>query len=72
MGVSGCYCFATVLRELLKHVFHSVVQIPQTFTFFLLFHWKMANIDLAAVGKNSLKSETGEVRAAMWLLSPRF
>lgn len=30
----------------------------------------MANIDLAAVGKNSLKSETGEVRTAVRLLSP--
>lgn len=67
MGVSGCHCFATALLELLKHVFHGVVQIPQTFTVFSLLHPKMASIDLAAVGQNSLKSETGEVRTAMGL-----
>lgn len=62
-------CFAIAVRDLWNTFI--IVQIPHTFTSSLHFVKKMANIDLAAVGKNLLKSETGEVRnTAVWLFSP--
>lgn len=52
VGVSGCRRFATVALLLLQNCESVACS---------LYVWKMANVDLAQVGKNALKSETGEV-----------
>lgn len=62
VGVSGCRCVATAGLTPISTVLNSTYFTHLgTVLFVSLSAYEMENVDLAAVGKNLLKSETGEV-----------